>query len=463
MDKVVEKWSPEICRKIIENTPLAMIYIGKDGTYRYLNHKFTEITGYDLSDIPDGKTWFKKAYPDKNYRKEVLKTWNEDMKDSETGEKNPRVFKVQLKNGSTSFLRFIPLRLEGGEYILTLEDVTYRKMVEEALRERESYQRTIFSAIQTGIVVVDASNFKIVDVNKVGCELIGLPKSKIVGQTCHQFICPAQEGKCPIINLNQTVDNSERVLLNKNGHEKPIIKNVVPVTLNGQDCLLESFIDISGLKDTEEELKCSLDEKELLLNELRHRAMDNLMSISSLLDLQTNYIEDQSVLGFFNESKNRARAMSLIYEELYNAPDLKKINLNEYIAHLIQDLNNTYHLSDRNIILDILIDPIEIDFNTAIPLGLIINELISNSMKHAFPEGKRGTISIAMHKEDGQYQLMVNDDGVGMPKDFNIDNPTSLGLELVKNLTAQIEGDLEIISKDGTTVLVSFHDFYEKN
>ncbi len=131
------------------------------------------------------------------------------------------------------------------------------KAVQETLLERENYQKTIFSAIQTGIILIDAETQNIIDLNDVAARLIGLSKESIIGKNCHKFICPAEEGKCPIIDLNQTVDNSERILLDVNGNEIPIIKNVVSVDLNGRETLLESFIDIRDRKNAEKALKRS--------------------------------------------------------------------------------------------------------------------------------------------------------------------------------------------------------------
>jgi PAS domain S-box-containing protein len=131
------------------------------------------------------------------------------------------------------------------------------KNVEKTLKERENYQKTVFSAIQTGIVVIDSETQQIIDLNEVAAEHIGASKAEIIGHSCHKYICPADEGKCPIIDLNQKVNHSERILLDVNGNQIPIIKNVVSVNLNGRDCLLESFINITERQKAEEALKKS--------------------------------------------------------------------------------------------------------------------------------------------------------------------------------------------------------------
>jgi PAS domain S-box-containing protein len=129
------------------------------------------------------------------------------------------------------------------------------KIAQETLKERENYQKTIFSAIQTGLIIIDASSHNIIDLNDVAAQLIGTSKKEIIGKNCHKYICTAEKGKCPITDLKQTVDHSERVLLDVNGNEIPIIKNVVNVNLNGREALLESFMDIRDRKQAEEKIK----------------------------------------------------------------------------------------------------------------------------------------------------------------------------------------------------------------
>lgn len=129
------------------------------------------------------------------------------------------------------------------------------RKVKEALKEKDAYLETILSTIQTGIILIDKNDQRIVNVNDMAAQLIGASKEEIEGQLCHKFICPAEQGQCPIVDLNQTVDQSERVLLDVNGREIPIIKSVVPINLNGHEYLLESFIDITERKKIEETLK----------------------------------------------------------------------------------------------------------------------------------------------------------------------------------------------------------------
>ncbi|MBM4241785.1 MAG: hypothetical protein FJ150_09025 [Euryarchaeota archaeon] len=220
--------------------------------------------------------------------------------------------------------------------------------------------------------------------------------------------------------------------------------------------------EINERKEAEKRLKILLDEKELLVKEIHHRVKNNLMVISSLLNLQSRYIKDKEALGIFKESQSRAKSMALIHERLYQSTDLKRIDFGDYIRILATDLFHTYVTDPGIIKLNINVEDVMVDINTAIPLGLILNELLSNSMKHAFPEGRSGEISIDFHSHDDEFTLIVKDNGVGFPDDLDFKNTDSLGLRLVNSLTQQINGKIEMDRTDGTKFKVTFTEMEMK-
>ncbi len=199
-------------------------------------------------------------------------------------------------------------------------------------------------------------------------------------------------------------------------------------------------------------------QKEMLLKEIHHRVKNNLMIISSLLNLQSRYIKDKESQEIFKESQNRAQSMALIHQRLYQSTDLKNIDFKEYITTLANDLYRTYVDDTSHVSLTLNIDDCSVDINTAIPLGLILNELITNSMKHAFPGKEKGTINIDFKKNDDKFVLIVSDDGVGFPEDLDYQKTDSLGLQLVNNLTDQISGELELDTTRGTTFKITFEE-----
>ena len=211
-------------------------------------------------------------------------------------------------------------------------------------------------------------------------------------------------------------------------------------------------------KNIENQLQISIEDKELLLRELHHRVKNNLMIISSLLNLQSAYIKDEESRTIFKESQNRARSMALIHERLYQSTDLKRIDFGDYIRTLANDLYHTYVMDTSLIKLNVDVDDIRLDINTSIPLGLILNELVTNSLKHAFPHSSSGEIDIIFHTQDKSYLLEVKDDGIGFNENIDYKNTDSLGLRLVTNLTDQIEGKIEFSNKSGTSFKIIFKE-----
>jgi two-component sensor histidine kinase len=214
--------------------------------------------------------------------------------------------------------------------------------------------------------------------------------------------------------------------------------------------------DITARKFAEEHLKKSLKEKEILLKEIHHRVKNNLQIIVSLLKLQSKYIFDKRDLEIFNKSRSRVETMSLIHEKLYRTDDLTNINMSNYLRDLTGHLLQAYKITLDEVNLSICADDVHLGIDTAIPCGLIINELVSNSLKHAFSEGQKGNISIDLRREKDKILLNVSDDGVGMPKDFDLKKSETFGLQLVTTLAKQLDGSFSIESKKGTKFLFKF-------
>lgn len=202
-----------------------------------------------------------------------------------------------------------------------------------------------------------------------------------------------------------------------------------------------------------------LTDKEMLMKEIHHRVKNNLMVISSLLSLQSRYIKDEDARGLFKESQNRAKSMALIHERLYRSSDLKSIDFADYLRSLTRDLFDTYSTEEEGVVkLEIDVEDVMVDVNNAVPLGLIVNEIVTNSLKYAFQGKNQGIIRIDFHKQGDEYHLMICDNGVGIPDDFDIDKSDSLGMLLIKSLTAQIQGKLELKSHPGTSFNIIFKE-----
>lgn len=227
--------------------------------------------------------------------------------------------------------------------------------------------------------------------------------------------------------------------------------------------IIGSVIDITDRKWAEDQIHASLEEKEVLLKEIHHRVKNNLQVISSLLKLQAGYIKDDRILEVFKESQNRIRAMALIHEKLYQSDDLAKTDFSEYIRSLVTNLFRSYSISSRLIKLNIQVENVRLSIDTAIPCGLIINELISNSLKYAFSPGQAGEISIRLSSEaEDCYTLVVQDNGLGLPTDLNFRNTRSLGLQLVCSLAKQLHGTIDLECQHGASFKITFAEQKQK-
>jgi two-component sensor histidine kinase len=214
--------------------------------------------------------------------------------------------------------------------------------------------------------------------------------------------------------------------------------------------------EIAERKRAEEQIKASLKEKEMLLKEIHHRVKNNLQVISSLLYLQSQNIVDKPSLEMFLDSRNRVRSMALVHERLYQSRDLARVDFAEYIRNLVSYLFRSYEVHSNVIKQKINIADVSLGIDAAVPCGLILNELVSNSLKHAFPDGTAGEIRIGLSSDNDKFTLMVSDNGVGFPKDLDLRNTQSLGLQLVNTLVDQLEGTIELDRSGGTAFEITF-------
>ena len=198
-------------------------------------------------------------------------------------------------------------------------------------------------------------------------------------------------------------------------------------------------------------------EKEVLLREVHHRVKNNMAVISSLLSLQSGYVDDKKYLEMFRESQSRIKSMALVHERLYKSDDLSIISSNDYFRALSSELSFSFSRSDCEIVLKYDIDEIALDIDIAIPCGLILNELVSNALKHAFQEKSTGIINIGfLIKNNSHYSLMISDNGKGIKDDFVLEKSETLGLRLVHILTEQLNGTVEYDKNDGTSFKIRF-------
>jgi two-component sensor histidine kinase len=221
------------------------------------------------------------------------------------------------------------------------------------------------------------------------------------------------------------------------------------------------FTDESAKKRTDEQLKRSLEEKEMLLKEIHHRVKNNMQVISSLLNLQSETIKDPATLAKFRESQYRVKSISLVHEKLYQSEDIERVDFREYLRSLSTYLFQSFGIDPGRIRLELTIDAMQVKIDTLIPCGLILNELITNSLKHAFADGESGTITIAGEKSDHGYTLTYHDDGCGIPAELDPDATETLGMQLITTLIAQLGGTMQLERDNGTTYIITCNRFLQ--
>ncbi len=323
----------------------------------------------------------------------------------------------------------------------------------------------IVSTMSNFLIMLD-HNKNIVTINNATTDLLGYSKEELIGKPLEYLFKDNTwdtDNKLPN-NTSDSIVNFETCLKSKYGElipvllSKSVIKNENGNVL-GIVCIGNNIVEIKEAKD---KIKASLDEKELLLRELHHRVKNNLQIILSLINLQSVGIKDKQDLEIFRESQSRVKSMAIIHEKLYQSADFASINFEEYIQSLVSYLLSYY--STTNIIVDINVEKdIVLNMDTAVPCGLIINELVTNSIKFAFPNERLGKIYIQLCYENESLTLIIGDNGVGLPEGMDFENSKKLGLQLVKTLTDQLEGKIQYNGLHGTEFKIQFKELIYKN
>lgn len=215
--------------------------------------------------------------------------------------------------------------------------------------------------------------------------------------------------------------------------------------------------------EVDRQLQTALQQKEMLMKEILHRTKNNMFAISSLLSLQSNYIKDQQMLEIFKETQNRIQSMAMVQEKLYRSQDIARIDLSEYLHDLAYTIFSNYSLSSDKVSLKFEMQPVIVSVDTAIPCGLLLNELLTNAIKYAFPDDRAGEIEISLYPQaDGRVELGIRDSGVGIHADLDIENTTSLGLQLVHSFIVQLGAECELSRNHGTHWRFHFREREEK-
>ena len=352
-----------------------------------------------------------------------------------------------------------PVKIKGRTLVLGIaRDISERKKAEDALRKSEMLYRALFEHAGDAVFIMNLEGVHIT-ANRKAAEMLGYSVEELIGKSFKEIVAPSEfqkaAGKLKGLLEGQSFPLYERIFRKKDGTEFPVEINVALVRdEDGKPLYIQSIVrDISERKKADEKIKASLREKEILLREIHHRVKNNMQIISSLHKLQSTNIKDKQAVEMMQSTQNRIKSMALIHEKLYQSQDFSRIDLAEYVQILARHLFSFYGINSHRIKLLTDIKDIFLDLNTAIPCGLIINELVSNSLKHAFPNDRAGEIQVAMKPLNGEeIELVVGDNGIGLPEGLDFRKTKSLGLHLVTILTEdQLRGTIQLNKNNGTT------------
>jgi hypothetical protein len=344
-----------------------------------------------------------------------------------------------------------------------LASVIVRDSTEKELRESEEKYRMLTEQSLLGTIII--ANGRIIFANKGISNMLGFSINELLSwdlNTINQHI-HSDDQQITLEKYNELLNDgissfqSEIRMKNINEDYLYIQQYSKKIHFQGSSAIYINIIDITEQKKNESLLESSLAEKEILLREIHHRVKNNLQIISSLLVLQEQYVKDEKILDIFKDFQSRIKVMALIHQALYNSENLNKIYLSKYIKNLVNNLFIVYSANSKQIKLQLNIEDIEFSLDKAIPCGLIINELVSNSLKHAFSKNEEGKINVSLKKtKDDRILLEVYDNGIGFPEDVDYKNSDTVGLKLISTITKQMDGKISIEKNKGTHVMISW-------
>jgi len=377
----------------------------------------------------------------------------------------PNLEFIELGVGFIIFLviirQIITLNENKNLLVVAEKEIKSRKIAENAARESEIYYRTIFENTGTAISLIE-EDMTISRVNSEAERIIGFSKEEIEGKKkWTEFVVKEdlKRIKGYYALRNDPVAHPteyETKVRDKAGNIKDILVTIVNIP--GTQKQLASILDITKRKIADNKIKSSLKEKNNLLQEIHHRVKNNMQIISSLLNLQIKYVDEEEAVNVLKESQNRIKSMAMIHEKLYMSDDLAHINFVDYIQSLVKNLFYSYNVENTNIKPIFEVEDVTLNMETAVPCGLIISELVSNSLKYAFPNEKKGEILVSLKTVDDKYELIIRENGIGLPEELDFNNLETLGLLLVNNLTEQIDGVLTINRSPGTEFKIKFKE-----
>ncbi|NQE32721.1 PAS domain S-box protein [Microcoleus asticus] len=464
--EVALKESEERFRQLAENIesvfwmlnvqPLEIIYISPG---------YAKIWGRSCADLYACERFFTESFHPED-RDRIIATFTKKIDSEEDIE-----YRIVRPDGKIRWIRAraFPIRNQAGQVYRIVgiaEDISERKQAEKTIRESEERFRQLAENIQDSFWLMSAEFTDLLYLSPAYENIWGRSHEELYADPLKmmEWVHPEdkhllEEAMGRVLQGEST--NTEYRIFRPDGTMRWVCDRAFPIYDESGKIYRIAGIgeDISDRKLTEARIQAALREKEVLLKEIHHRVKNNMQVISSLLQLQAQYIEDEAMLTLFEESQTRIHSMALIHEQLYQSEHLDRIDLPPYVENLVANLYQSFGCGNTAIQFNLNVDRICLNIETAIPCGLIINELVSNSLKYAFPPRLGGEISIKFFKDSNQqFNLTIQDNGRGFPENFDVENTETLGLQLVKMLAYQLEASIAIDSQCGTCYNLIFKE-----
>jgi PAS domain S-box-containing protein len=498
---------------ILQSSPIPKFVIDNNHRVIFWNTSLEETTGIKAQDVIGTDQHWRAFYPAAHpcIADLLVDRAEEILSGLPTG----KYKKSEVMEGAFEMTDFFPNLGESGRWLRaiaapiidskgkvigaveTLEDITRLTKAQQSLMESEERYRTLVDQLPDYVLV--HRNGVLLYINPAAASRLGYTAENLIGKPILPLIAPeyhaAVSEAIALRMAGREVPSYEMKIRAMDGSYRTVITNGSIINYEGRPASLNVLSDITDRKLMEEEVRSlnrvleqrvqdrtealsraneqltaevaarahadqeivrSLQEKDLLLREIHHRVKNNLQIIASLLNLQSRTITDPNVLEAIKSSQSRIRAMALVHERIYRSHDIAEINLKDYLTYLTKQIFQFYNIQQHQIGIEVTMDGIMADIDTITPLGLVMNELVSNSLKYAFPDGRKGTISIACSPQDGNMlRIVYHDDGIGMPPGFDWKKSESLGLQLVTSLVDQLNGTIERGEGEGTTFIIT--------
>lgn len=462
------KESEEQIAAIFNTVKSGIILVDKQGFIDFANQHMAEMFNFNLSELI-GMSYL--DLTSNNVREEAEKSMLTLLNGEIDYVSQERLY--QRKDGSVFWGQISSNRLHNDDGSLkgligVITDISDRKKSEEQLKESENKYKTVIDTAGEAILLFDNKG-NVMEANQKALKILGLKKEELIGKNVITLLpkikIDTKEALSSFkdVMFGKDISKTEWAFTNVNGEEKIVVAHYTLLKKGnktmGITLLLE---DITKRKKAENRIIESLEEKEVLLREIHHRVKNNMQIISSLLNLQIQFEDLDETVGVLKESQGRVKSMAMVHEKLYKSDSFSKINFKEYLKNLVSDIFYSYGIKMETINWELDIEDVNISIDTAIPLGLIINELITNSVKYAFPDHGKGNIKTIFKLKNQGYVLIISDNGIGIPEDLEPGKTETLGLQLVMSLVKQLDGTLKLDRENGTRYTIKFKELKYK-